>query len=210
MMQILSHRGYWKKQEEKNERIAFERSFSLGVGTETDVRDCLGELVISHDMPSANAMPLSDFLRLAGERPLPLAINVKADGLAPGLAQAFRNSPHNWFVFDMSIPDTRKQLDAGNPVFVRMSEVESDPPWIDEATGVWLDAFSGDWYGPELMHTLLDDGLQVCVVSPELHQRNPDGVWAMLYGLRQEERLMLCTDRPGDAQRFFANERRSS
>ena len=40
LMMILSHRGYWK---EKNLPIAFERSFSLGFGTETDYK---GELVI--------------------------------------------------------------------------------------------------------------------------------------------------------------------
>lgn len=35
-MIILSHRGYWKETHEKNLPIAFERSFSLGFGTETD------------------------------------------------------------------------------------------------------------------------------------------------------------------------------
>ncbi len=38
-MIILSHRGYWKEVSEKNKPIAFERSFSLGLGTETYIRD---------------------------------------------------------------------------------------------------------------------------------------------------------------------------
>jgi hypothetical protein len=210
MMQILSHRGYWKAPDEKNERIAFERSFSLGFGTEIDVRDCLGALVIAHDMPGAGAMPLPEVLSMAGDKPLTLAINVKADGLAHALARTFRGSRHDWFVFDMSIPDMRKQLDVGNPVFVRVSEVEREPPWIDEAQGVWLDAFSGDWYGLALVQSLLGQGLKVCVVSPELHQRNPMPLWQKLYAVRAEARLMLCTDRPEEAQQFFANERSTS
>jgi len=36
-MQILSHRGYWKETKEKNQEVAFERSFSLGFGKENDI-----------------------------------------------------------------------------------------------------------------------------------------------------------------------------
>ena len=50
-MIILSHRGYWKLEEERNRAAAFQRSFDLGYGTETDIRDIQGKLVISHDMP---------------------------------------------------------------------------------------------------------------------------------------------------------------
>ena len=50
-MIILSHRGYWKSEKERNQEVAFHRSFDLGYGTETDIRDIQGKLVISHDMP---------------------------------------------------------------------------------------------------------------------------------------------------------------
>jgi hypothetical protein len=155
-------------------------------------------------MPAAGALPLSGMLRLCAQcAPMPLAINVKADGLAVALAAAFRGTAHDWFVFDMSVPDMRKHLDAGNPVFVRMSEVELSPPWLDEAAGVWLDAFHGDWYGPDLVRSLLRRGKKVCVVSPELHRRDPKPTWDMLRVLREEERLFLCTDLPEDARKFF-------
>ena len=55
-MKILSHRGYWKTAEEKNTATAMHRSFSLGFGTETDVRDYNGKLVISHDIPDSSAI----------------------------------------------------------------------------------------------------------------------------------------------------------
>ena len=51
LMIIISHRGYWIQPAEKNTEEAFSRSFERGMGTETDVRDHRGELVISHDMP---------------------------------------------------------------------------------------------------------------------------------------------------------------
>ena len=78
-MQIISHRGYWKHASEKNTYEAFKRSFSLGYGTETDIRDYHGELVISHDIPDADCMSFSDFLKLHTyyDKKLPLALNIK-------------------------------------------------------------------------------------------------------------------------------------
>ena len=65
-MEILSHRGYWKTVTEKNTIIAFKRSFNLGFGTETDIRDLNGNLVISHDMPSTemkNLVTVEEFFK---------------------------------------------------------------------------------------------------------------------------------------------------
>ena len=67
-MEIISHRGYWKSVKEKNTEIAFSRSFALNYGTETDLRDCLGKLVISHDMPNGNEIYFDEFLSLAGPK----------------------------------------------------------------------------------------------------------------------------------------------
>jgi len=202
-MKILSHRGYWKTIEEKNSLIAFRRSFDLGFGTETDVRDMAGELVISHDMPIGAPMPLGTFLDLIDDPGMPLAMNIKADGLAVELGRHFAGRGLDWFVFDMSVPDLRMHLNAGNPVFVRMSEVERDPAWFDEAQGVWLDAFAGEWYDEALGRSLLDSGKRVCIVSPELHRREHQALWDMLAPLSGHEGLMLCTDFPELAQENF-------
>ena len=43
-MQILSHRGYWKNENEKNSFQAFKNSFSKMHGLETDIRDWGGGL----------------------------------------------------------------------------------------------------------------------------------------------------------------------
>ncbi len=203
-MIILSHRGYWNTPEEKNTEIAFCRSFSLDFGTETDVRDCIGKLVISHDMPSGMEMTFQEFLDLARNPKLPLAINVKSDGLANYIKLAMASYDRSsWFVFDMSIPDMLAHLKAGNPVFARMSEIEKVPACFDQIEGVWLDSFDGEWFDCNLINSLLEQRKKVCVVSSELHGRDPSNLWAMLSPLAQEERLILCTDQPERARNFF-------
>ena len=85
MMKILSHRGYWKEASEKNSVTAFLRSFNLNFGTETDLRDQNGEIVISHDIPKNDSLLFKNFLKALNDKPLTLALNVKADGLAKEL-----------------------------------------------------------------------------------------------------------------------------
>ena len=204
MMEVLSHRGYWTEASEKNTRAAFERSFALGFGTETDVRDHDGRLVISHDMPIGEALAFEaylDCLARKAARPLLQAINIKADGLAAALARTMKDCAHPWFVFDMSLPDTLGQLRAGNPVYLRMSEYETIPAALESRIrGVWLDAFERTWYGVDTIAALLDRGLAVCVVSPELHKRDDHEVlWTALKPLRDRSGLSLCTDLPEQA-----------
>ena len=207
-MKIISHRGYWKSAEEKNTTLAFERSFALGYGTETDIRDCRGELVISHDMPNGHETTLSDFLSqadAASAKPgLTLALNIKADGLAgPLAAQLKQHRDLDCFVFDMSVPDMRSYFSLGIPVFTRLSEVEPAPAWLDRSAGVWLDGFESEWYQPSDILALLGAGKRVCIVSPELHRRAHLALWQRLARLAAEPNLILCTDLPEEATEFF-------
>ena len=86
-MKILSHRGYWNKNISKNSKESFINSFSKGFGTETDLRDYNGNVVISHDIPEQNNLisfetVLEIYLKYSSsEVIMPLALNVKADGL---------------------------------------------------------------------------------------------------------------------------------
>lgn len=203
-MIIISHRGYWYEESEKNTEIAFRRSFQHNFGTETDVRDCLGELVISHDLPSGTELPFHSFLSLVdSEQPL-LAINIKANGLADLLHGAMKGyNPYNWFVFDMSVPDMRAHLKAGNPVFARMSEVEQQPAWFNLIQGVWLDNFEDEWYDLQLIKDLIQKGKRVCVVSSELHNQDNSLLWCKLRPLANVDQLILCTDTPELAKEYF-------
>ena len=205
-MIILSHRGYWKDLSEKNQPTAFNRSFSLGFGTETDIRDRNGDLVISHDMPGADAITLADMLDILGGRDLPLALNIKADGLGRKLQSQLRaRGLTQWFTFDMSVPETVVQIGLGMPVFSRASEYERRPVLYDQAIGIWLDGFLSDWFSPDDVAAFLQDGKRVAIVSPELHRRSHLGLWQRLReaGLTDNPELMLCTDLPEDARAYF-------
>lgn len=208
-MKILSHRGYWKTIEEKNSLVAFERSFELGFGTETDVRDHNGTLVISHDIPRGGEILFGDFLDIAASysdsaNPITLALNIKADGLSEKVAASLKNYQQlDCFVFDMSIPDMRSYFSENVAVFTRMSEVETIPVWLEKTSGIWLDSFDHDWFGVDELKVILESKKRVCIVSSELHQRTHLPLWSVLKACSQDDRLMLCTDFPEDAQRFF-------
>ncbi len=208
-MFILSHRGYWKAPEERNSGQAFRRAFALGLGVETDVRDRLGDLVISHDPPTGGEMGLRDLLELHAEygHVGPLALNIKADGLRGPLESTLADFPKvNAFVFDMSVPDALDYLGWSVPVFTRQSEMERECPFYERASGVWLDAFFGDWYEISCIVEHLQFGKQVCLVSPELHGRDPQPLWDRLAAsdaLRDSD-LMICTDRPEEAEAVFS------
>lgn len=210
-MIILSHRGFWKVDTEKNSQTAFERSFSLGYGTETDLRDLNGELVISHDPPLNLESNIDFFLNIYNKDKsnLPLALNVKSDGLQNLILDFLKKgSISNYFVFDMSIPDTIAYIKKGMNVFVRQSEYEQNPPLYDEAQGVWLDCFEDIWYNEELVTDHLDNGKKVAIVSSELHKRDHKKHWEILkiWKSINNNNLMLCTDLPTDATKYFENE----
>jgi len=126
-MIVLSHRGYWKKVSEKNQPIAFERSFKLGFGTETDIRDYKEELVISHDMANEKCLSVREFFEIYNkyDNILPLALNIKADGLQVKLRELLEEYKiENYFVFDMSVPDGLQYLKHNIKAFTRESEYE--------------------------------------------------------------------------------------
>ena len=206
-MKILSHRGYWTKPSEKNSIPAFVRSLECGFGLETDVRDCAGTIVVSHDMPMGGEVEFDQFLKLFHNTDRPLALNIKADGLAAHLKNAMSaNGIKDWFVFDMSVPDMRTYLNERMPVFARVSEVERDPPWIDEVVGVWFDRFHGGGYDVDRIAEYLRGGRRVCAVSPELHGRPHQDIWRALKSLSDETGFMICTDYPEQARRFFTTD----
>jgi hypothetical protein len=103
----------------------------------------------------------------------------------------------------MAVPDALGWLAAGAAPFTRHSEVEEQPAFYARAAGVWLDAFASEWWTADTISRHLDAGKTVCVVSPELHGRDPRQAWDRLAAFRTDPRVMLCTDRPEDAKRVF-------
>ncbi|MBT4286133.1 MAG: hypothetical protein HOD92_02260 [Deltaproteobacteria bacterium] len=208
-MIVLSHRGYWQDVSEKNTPIAFDRSFSLGFGTETDIRDLDGELIISHDPPQGGCLTVDEFFEIYQQYSpeLYLALNIKADGLQEKLKKklAYYNVG-KYFVFDMSVPDALVYNKAGIATFTRESEYETSPSFYDDAIGVWLDEFNGHWIDEGTIIKHLNNAKQMCIVSPELHGREPYEEWKAYKSIEEKfgkDRLMLCTDYPEGAKEFF-------
>lgn len=205
-MIILSHRGLWSKPQEKNSMKAFELSFSLGFGTETDIRDYKGKLVVSHDIPNENAIMFDQVLELycKYDKNIYLALNIKADGLQEELRRALDNYDiTNYFVFDMSVPEGIKYSNNNFITFTRESEYEQLPSFYDIANGVWIDCFNHDWIDEDVIVKHLNHNKLVCIVSPDLHCRNYLDVWQKYKKLTKYRNFFLCTDYPKQAKDFF-------
>lgn len=218
MVKIIAHRGFWLTPDEKNTETAFKRALELGFGIETDVRDFCGNLVISHDICKESCKSLSSFLNnyknnCNNDAEFPyLALNIKADGLQISLKEEIiKHDIHNYFVFDMSIPDTLAYLELNTPVFTRRSEYENHTELARHrhTAGIWLDQFKSDWYTRESVMKILECNLKICVVSPELHNRDYRYCWSLIKSISEQSpdhTLMLCTDFPNKAKEFFNNE----
>lgn len=207
-MIILSHRGYWKTALEKNTLAAFDRSFSMGFGTETDLRDRDGELAISHDPALKDALPAEVFFSAYSQHhhDLPLALNIKADGLQKLLAAVLlKYQIQNYFVFDMSVPDMISYINIGLNVFTRQSDYEQSPVLYEKSKGVWVDCFGVDWVDEATIENHLKNGKQVCLVSPELHGRHYEVFWERLLKMPvvTGTDVILCTDYPEQARKYF-------
>lgn len=208
VMEIISHRGFWKSENEKNSIQAFEESFKNNFGTETDLRDYKGKIVISHDIADENCIEAAQFFEIYNSFPTKptLALNIKSDGLQKQLALLLEEHQiTNYFTFDMSIPDTLGYLRNDIPFFSRQSEYEPTPCLMEECDGIWLDCFQSVWFDKSILANYLKNNKKVCLVSPELHKRDAYELWELLkkWELHTAENLILCTDFPDKARMFF-------
>jgi glycerophosphoryl diester phosphodiesterase len=207
-LHIIAHRGLWETREERNSEKAFIKALEHGFGIETDFRDFMGRVVVSHDPAIGAEKSFADFCELYlkygnGEV---LAINIKADGLQDELLMTLaKYGINNYFVFDMSLPDMIIYSQKKAIIYSRLSEYEKTPLLYDEAEGVWLDCFLSDWVTDAVLSQFLYDGKKVCLVSPELHGREHKEFWKRLkeFGVSKSANIMICTDYPDEARSFF-------
>ncbi len=206
-MEIIAHRGFWKDISEKNTMTALKRAADNRIGTETDFRDYMEKLVVSHNVADANSPLAEEFFKLYQRIKCTLALNVKADGIQELLKEVLtKYEIENYFCFDMSIPDTLGYIDEGLKFFVRQSEYEEMNSLYNEADGVWVDGFiDDDWITPELIGEHRDKGKRVCIVSSDLHGRDYQKLWEKLKikEILDDEDIILCTDYPDKAKEYF-------
>lgn len=204
---ILAHRGAWRHKAEQNRPDCLANALRAGFGIETDLRDRLGQVVVSHDVPGADAPALSQcwtqWLELASPERV-LALNVKADGLAEIMAPLVAGRASDYFFFDMSVPDMRHYLRLGLTTFTRHSDAEPSPAYYGDCAGVWMDELETEWIRESDVQAHLDAGKMVALVSGELHRRDHGPIWELARSFRHDDRVMVCTDLPAQLQEFLA------
>ena len=208
MVKIIAHRGMWTDPSEKNTMIAFERALSNGFSIETDFRDFNGKLVVSHDIPDQNAISAKAFFDLCEQYPVdaPHALNIKSDGLHSLLSKYLQSwKLSQYFLFDMAVPDMLGYLTRQLNTFARVSEYETYQGFDGRISGIWLDAFKGNWYLDRNQGFDLIGKISTAIVSPELHGRsNYEEVWSWIKELYSPDAsIFLCTDLPQQARDFF-------
>ena len=205
-MKVIAHRGYWKTTDQKNSLLAINAGMEDFDGVETDIRDLKQEIVISHDMPSSNALTLEEVFSVHAQSGKTLALNIKADGLSDELIRLItKYNVRNYFTFDMSIPEMVVYKKKGIKFYTSLSDVSETPILLDGASGIWLDSFKSTWYDEDYLFNLKDYEVPICVVSEELHGRDYINQWKQLSNFENKYNvsLSLCTDFPKVAKEFF-------
>jgi hypothetical protein len=207
---ILAHRGCWTQPDLKNSFEALKLALDSGFGIETDIRDCSGSLVISHDPPKGDVFEAKTFFELYDKASSNsrVALNIKADGLQQSLLILLHESGaqlENFYVFDMSVPDALRYVDSDLPAYTRLSEYEVEPPLLSYAAGAWVDNFTGNFPQVSEAEKILAIGKRACIVSSELHKRDYHVLWDDIAaaGLHKNPLFELCTDFPYLAYDFF-------
>lgn len=210
MLNIIAHRGFWNETHEKNTVESFRLALVHGFGIETDIRDFNGQLVISHDVPSASCITFKEFMSVVREYPFQtLSLNIKSDGLQQ-LAKQDIDNYSEYFFFDMAVPDALGFMKNDLIFYTRYSDIESQPCLIAEAAGIWLDNFSSNTLDIDALECFLGMDKKVVLVSPELHGYEYIQYWNQLQKYlksnpKKVRYIGICTDEPLKAKEFFKN-----
>ncbi|MCR4641866.1 MAG: hypothetical protein K5697_07540 [Lachnospiraceae bacterium] len=150
---------------------------------------------------------MDELLSICADSDAPIALNIKADGIQTMIAAALEKQPiKDYFFFDMSNPEMVLYRKCGMPYFTRQSDIEKECVLYENAQGVWIDGFmTSGWIDETILRKHLDAGKRISIISEEIHGRNNERLWKLLRdtGLCRESGLMLCTDTPVQAVRFF-------
>lgn len=191
-MRIIVHR---------RNTIAALNQVDPSYGVEIDIRSFAQKLILHHD-PFVEGEDFIVWLR--NYRHGTLILNVKEEGLEDRLLKLMREHGHNDFFFlDQSFPFIVKTVNAGEKrCAVRVSEyesVESALALSGRAEWIWIDCFTRFPLSPGDVARLHGAGFKLCLVSPELHGRDPNVEIPALRALLIERGITaeaVCTKRP--------------
>lgn len=172
---------------------------------ETDFRDYLGKVLVSHDPVQSDLglIDLDTFLDLG----VKTALNIKSDGLSNFFESSRRELElsGSW-VFDGSIPEMLRYKELGIKHALRISEFEKEIPWTPEV--FWIDCFLSDWYINDASWFEKFPNSEIVLVSPELHKRGSQNVWNYFAKLISDgvPNVSICTDLPQQVLEIIKNE----
>jgi glycerophosphoryl diester phosphodiesterase len=200
-MHIYAHRGLWQGTHSlQNTAVAIEDAFESGFGVEIDLWKILDRICVTHDGESSE-FEFSKFLEIWSRHShLPVAFNVKTDGIANQLSRRNYRFEKPSFFFDMSFPELVKFKKENLPLGLRISELEPVDTRIKAEEIFWLDSFYSDWWIQEFaaVESIFDKSV---IVSPELHNRDHLGVWNFL---KEQKPFGICTDFPIELLEFLS------
>ena len=153
-----------------DETVAAE-VFGAADGIEFDIRDTGGEIVVQHD-PFLGGQRFTDFLKFCPSNKFYI-VNVKAEGIEQrAIADLEAHGITQFFLLDCSIPMMVRLGKLGERrLAVRFSEyeslatVEAMAPFV---SWVWVDVFTQLPLTNAIETSILNHGLKLCLVSPEL------------------------------------------
>ena len=174
---------------------------SPNFGVEIDIRSQGSELILQHD-PYSEGESLEEWLE--GYRHRLLILNVKEEGLEERLLTMMKVwNIDRFFFLDQTFPFLIKMAKQGERrCAARVSEFESTDTALALAglvNWVWVDYFNRFPLSANSATQLLDAGLRLCLVSPELQGHNENTSIKNLRRLLDTENIpvdAVCTKRP--------------
>ena len=205
-MNIICHRGYWKKKKEQNHLKACLEGLEHFQGIEIDLKNKNGKIVLSHDPleKGQNYIKLEDcFSKHPGGF---YALNIKEDGLSDELAKLIQKYKiKNYMCFDLSTPESIQYKNKKLIVYDRMGD--QDPQMNYKTGGIVVDIFSLKNMNQIFKQIETIKKKHLFFISPELHQLSHRPFWNRLKAIeaRNANNFSLCTDYPEEANAFFNN-----
>ena len=191
-MEIIAHRRNYA-----SELRATPKTY----GIEVDIRSFGDRLVIHHD-PYVDGESFEDWLAEYDHGTL--ILNVKEEGLEDRLvALMAERHIERFFFLDQSFPFLIRTARKGERrCAVRVSEYESTTTAATLAgmiDWVWVDCFTRFPLDGAAARALTDQGLKLCLVSPELQGRSVDEISDLRAYLAAEAiaPTAVCTKQPG-------------
>lgn len=152
------------------------RQLPYKYGVEFDIRDCGNDLIVVHN-PFETGENFEEYLK--NYRHSTMIVNVKSERIEYRIIKLLNQyNVKDYFFLDSSIPMIYSLSENGNKNFaVRFSELEPIELTLtlkDRVKWVWIDCFSKLPINKENYRILKNNGLKLCLVSPDLQGRSEE------------------------------------